>query len=163
MLKQKFLLGERALFPIFWKKIEKNLEKNFQFFLFTKICFSGLEKVYVQLLVLNFFSDFGLQKIIFGNFEEFGLFFEVFQLLDKKKFKTKSCTYAFSSSEKQILVKKKFFFENFFQIFFIFFPKHGKKCHFPQRKFLFQHSPDLIYNSGPFDFDLRSAGEKKFS
>ena len=55
-----------------WKKISK---KNF---FFTKICFSGLEKPYVQLLVLNFFSDFDLQKLIFGNFEEFGLFFEVF-------------------------------------------------------------------------------------
>ena len=30
----KFSLGERALFPIFWKKIEKNLEKIFQFFFF---------------------------------------------------------------------------------------------------------------------------------
>ena len=48
-------------------------------------------------------SDFDLQKLIFGNFEEFSLFFK---LLDKKKFKTKSCTYAFSSSEKQIFVKK---------------------------------------------------------
>ena len=48
------------------------LEKN------TKICFSGLEKAYVQLLVFNFFFDFDLQKLIFGNFEEFGLFFEVF-------------------------------------------------------------------------------------
>ena len=28
MLKQKFSLGERALFPIFWKKIEKNLGIN---------------------------------------------------------------------------------------------------------------------------------------
>ena len=55
-----------------WKKISK---KNF---FFTKICFSGLEKPYVQLLVLNFFSDFDLQKLIFGNFEEFSLFFEVF-------------------------------------------------------------------------------------
>ena len=57
MLKQKFLLGEMALFLI---------------------CFSGLENPYVQLLVLNFFSDFDLQKLIFGNFEEFSLFFEVF-------------------------------------------------------------------------------------
>ena len=55
-----------------WKKISKKK------FFFTKICFSGLEKPYVQLLVLNFFSDFDLQKLIFGNFEEFGLFFEVF-------------------------------------------------------------------------------------
>ena len=55
-----------------WKKISK---KNF---FFTKICFSELEKAYVQLLVLNFFSDFDLQKLIFGNFEEFGLFFEAF-------------------------------------------------------------------------------------
>ena len=52
-----------------WKKISK--KKIF----FTKICFSELEKTYVQLLVLNFFSDFDLQKLIFGNFEEFGLFF----------------------------------------------------------------------------------------
>ena len=38
------------------KKIEKNVEKNFQFFFFfTKICFSELEKAYVQLFVLNFF------------------------------------------------------------------------------------------------------------
>ena len=55
-----------------WKKISKKI------FFFTKICFSGLEKPYVQLLVLNFFSDFDLQKLIFGNFEEFSLFFEVF-------------------------------------------------------------------------------------
>ena len=67
-----------ALFLIL-KKNEKNVAKNFQKkFFFTKICFSGLEKPYVQLLVLNFFSDFDLQKLIFGNFEEFGLFFEVF-------------------------------------------------------------------------------------
>ena len=50
-------------FPFFGKKIEKNLEKNFQkIFFFTKICFSELEKAYVQLFVLNFFSDFDLQK-----------------------------------------------------------------------------------------------------
>ena len=56
MLKQKFSLGEMALFPMFWKKSEKNLEKNFQKnFFFTKICFSELEKAYVQLFVLNFF------------------------------------------------------------------------------------------------------------
>ena len=55
--------------------MEKNFQKNF---FFNKICFSGLEKPYVQLLILNFFSDFDLQKLIFGNFEEFGLFFEVF-------------------------------------------------------------------------------------
>ena len=55
------------------------MEKNFQiFFFFTKICFSELEKAYVQLFVLNFFSDFDLQKLIFGNLDEFGLFFEVF-------------------------------------------------------------------------------------
>ena len=119
--------------------------------------------MYVQLLVLNFFSDFGLQKMIFGNFEEFGLFFEVFQLLDKKKFKTKSCTYAFSSSEKQILVKKKIFWKFFSTFFSIFFQKNEKKCHFPQRKFLFQHFPGLIYHSGQLGFDLGSAGEKKFS
>ena len=129
MLKQKFSLGERALFPIFWKKNWKKSRKKFSIFFFTKICFSGLEKVYVQLLVLNFFSDFGLQKMIFGNFEEFGLFFEVFQLLDKKKFKTKSCTYAFSSSEKQILVKKKKIFWIFFPDFFhFFFQNMGKSA-----------------------------------
>ena len=45
----------------------------------------------------------------------------------KKKFKTKSCTYAFSSSEKQILVKKKNFLKFFFQIFFNFFSKKWEK------------------------------------
>ena len=56
MLKQKFSLGEMALFSIFLTKIEKNLEKKFQKkFFFTKICFSELEKAYVQLFVLNFF------------------------------------------------------------------------------------------------------------
>ena len=40
-------------FPIFWKK---NWKKNFKKkFFFTKICFSELEKAYVQLFVLNFF------------------------------------------------------------------------------------------------------------
>ena len=49
------------------------------------------------------------------------------ELIFRKKFKTKSCTYAFSSSEKQILVKKKNFFGNFFPDFFqIFFEKMGK-------------------------------------
>ena len=87
---KNFRWGKGHFSPFFGEKIEKNQEKKFQFlFFFTKICFSGLEKVYVQLLVLNFFSDFGLQKMIFGNFEEFGLFFEVFQLLDKKKIQNK--------------------------------------------------------------------------
>ena len=45
----------------------------------------------------------------------------------EKKFKTKSCTYAFSSSEKQILVKKNFFLKIFFQIFFNFFSKKWEK------------------------------------
>ena len=52
----------------------------------------------------------------------------------KKKFKTKSCTYAFSSPEKQILVKKKFFLEIFSQIFFNFFSKKWKKVPFPPTK-----------------------------
>ena len=76
--RENFRWGKGHFFPFFGKKIEKNLEKIYNLFFFTKICFSGLEKVYVQLLVLNFFSDFDLQKLIFGNFEEFGLFFEVF-------------------------------------------------------------------------------------
>ena len=37
------------------KKLKKILKKNFKFFFFTKICFSELEKAYVQLFVLNFF------------------------------------------------------------------------------------------------------------
>ena len=45
----------------------------------------------------------------------------------EKKLKTKSCTYAFSSSEKQILVKKKKFLEIFFQIFFKIFSKKWEK------------------------------------
>ena len=61
------------------KKLKKIWKKYFKkIFFFTKICFSELEKAYVQLFVLNFFSDFDLQKLIFGNFEEFSLFFEVF-------------------------------------------------------------------------------------
>ena len=50
------------IFPIFWKKIEKNLRKNSNFFL---ICVSELEKAYVQLMILNFFSDFDLNRIDF--------------------------------------------------------------------------------------------------
>ena len=76
----KIFVGGNGTFSHFFeKKLKKMWKKISQknFFL-TKICFSGLEKPYVQLLVLNFFSDFDLQKLIFGNFEEFGLFFEVF-------------------------------------------------------------------------------------
>ena len=44
------------IFPIFWKKNWKKSGKKFsKFFFFTKICFSELEKAYVQLFVLNFF------------------------------------------------------------------------------------------------------------
>ena len=68
MLKQKFSLGERALFPIFWKKNWKKSRKKFSIFFFTKICFSGLEKVYVQLLVLNFFFWFWSTKNDFWQF-----------------------------------------------------------------------------------------------
>merc|ERR1711923_679963 len=52
----------------------------------------------------------------------------------EKKFKTKSCTYSFSSPEKQILVKKKNFLEIFSQIFFNFFSKKWKKVQFPPTK-----------------------------
>ena len=74
-----FVGGNCTFFHFLEKKLKKICEKiSKKKFFFTKICFSGLEKAYVQLLVLNFFSDFDLQKLIFGNFEEFGLFFEVF-------------------------------------------------------------------------------------
>ena len=74
-----FVGGNGTFFHFLEKKLKKIWEKiSKKIFFFTKICFSGLEKAYVQLLVLNFFSDFDLQKLIFGNFEEFGLFFEVF-------------------------------------------------------------------------------------
>ena len=53
---------------------------------------------------------------------------------NQKKIKTKSCTYAFSSSEKQILVKKKIFLEFFLQIFFNFFSKKWEKVPFPPTK-----------------------------
>ena len=54
--KLKIFVGGNGIFSHFLeKKIEKNLEKNFQKKNFTKICFSGLEKAYVQLFVLNFF------------------------------------------------------------------------------------------------------------
>merc|ERR1712155_169802 len=49
----------------------------------------------------------------------------------EKKFKTKSCTYAFSSPEKQILVKKKKKLEIFFSRFF---PKKWEKVPFPPMK-----------------------------
>ena len=70
MLKQKFSLGEMAIFPIFWKKKMKKIwKKNFKKkIFFTKICFSDLEKAYVQLLVLNFFSEFDLQQLDFWQF-----------------------------------------------------------------------------------------------
>ena len=57
VLKQKFSLGEMALFLIFLKKNWKKCGKKFpkKIFFFTKICFSELEKAYVQLFVLNFF------------------------------------------------------------------------------------------------------------
>ena len=76
----KIFVGGNGTFSHFLeKKLKKMWKKNSKkIFFFTKICFSGLEKPYVQLLVLNFFSDFDLQKLIFGNFEEFSLFFEVF-------------------------------------------------------------------------------------
>ena len=74
-----FVGGNCTFFHFLEKKLKKICEKiSKKKFFFTKICFSGLEKAYVQLLVLNFFSDFDLQKLIFGNFDEFGLFFEVF-------------------------------------------------------------------------------------
>ena len=72
-----------------WKKISKKI------FFFTKICFSELEKAYVQLFVLNFFlsrswktsknrpNSSKLPKIIFCRPKS------------EKKFKTKSCTYTF--------------------------------------------------------------------
>ena len=54
--KLKISDGVFLIFLILWKKFEENLEKNFQKnFFFTKICFSELEKAYVQLFVLNFF------------------------------------------------------------------------------------------------------------
>ena len=84
-----FVGGNGTFSHVLEKKLKKIWKKIFKKFFFTKICFSELEKTYVQLLVLNFFSDFDLQKLIFGNFEEFGLFFEVFQLLDKKKIQNK--------------------------------------------------------------------------
>ena len=76
----KIFVGGNGTFSHFFEKKLKKMWKKIskKKFFFTKICFSGLEKPYVQLLVLNFFSDFDLQKLIFGNFEEFGLFFEVF-------------------------------------------------------------------------------------
>ena len=68
--KLKIFVGGNGTFSHFlekklkkiWKKISK---KNF---FFTKICFSELEKAYVQLLVLNFFSDFDLQQSDFWQF-----------------------------------------------------------------------------------------------
>ena len=67
-------------------------------------------------------------------------------------------------AQKTKFSKKKNFFGIFFSSFFFkFFPKNGKKCHFPQRKFLFQHIPNLIFNSGQLGFDFGSAGEKNFS
>ena len=69
MLKQKFSLGEMEFFPFLvfkLKKIWKKISKKILFF--TKIWFSELEKAYVQLFVLNFFSDFDLQKIEFWQF-----------------------------------------------------------------------------------------------
>merc|ERR1712214_206880 len=85
-----FVGGNCTFFHFLEKKLKKICEKiSKKNFFFTKICFSWLEKAYVQLLVLNFFSDFDLQKLIFGNFEEFGLFFEVFFFLDKKKIQNK--------------------------------------------------------------------------
>ena len=49
------------------KKLKKIWKKNSIFF-FTKICFSELEKAYVQLFVLNFFFWFWSTKIDFWQF-----------------------------------------------------------------------------------------------
>merc|ERR1711952_184914 len=105
--------------------------------LYPKICFFGLEKAYVQLFVLNFFlsrswktsknrpNSSKLPKIIFCRPKS------------EKKFKTKSCTYTFSSPKKQILVKKKKI-ENFFLDFFqFFFQKMGKSALSPNKNFCF--------------------------
>merc|ERR1711884_519205 len=59
----KIFVGGNGTFSHFFEKKMKKMWKKIskKIFFFTKICFSGLEKVYVQLLILNFFSDFGLQ------------------------------------------------------------------------------------------------------
>ena len=51
-------------------------------FFFTNICFSELE--------IAFFSDFKLQKLIFGNVEEFGIFFRFVHMLRKANFSKKN-------------------------------------------------------------------------
>ena len=60
----KIFVGGNGTFSHFLeKKLKKIWKKIFKKkIFFTKICFSELEKVYVQLLVLNFFSGFDLQK-----------------------------------------------------------------------------------------------------
>ena len=61
-----------ALFPIFWKKNWKKSVKKFpkKFFFFTKICFSELEKAYVQLFVLNFFFLFSAKREVVAEAQQ---------------------------------------------------------------------------------------------
>ena len=133
MLKQKFSLGEMALFPMFWKKNWKKSGKKFsiKFFFFTKICFSELEKAYVQLFVLNFFClgvrpqkksqiPENCQKSIFVDQNQ------------KKNSKPKVVHTLFLARKKKFSKKKKL--KIFLQIFFNFFSKTWEKVPFPPTK-----------------------------
>ena len=64
-----FVGGNGTFFHFFEKKLKKIWKKiSKKKIFFTKICFSELEKAFVQLLVLNFFPDFDLQRFEFWQF-----------------------------------------------------------------------------------------------
>ena len=144
-----------ALFPIFWKKIEKNLEKNFQnFFFFTKICFSELEKAYVQLFVLKFFFVQELEDL-----KKQAKFLKIaknlfLQIKTRKKIQNQKLYIYFFQLRKRNFSKKKIFFENFFPDFFqFFFQKMGKIKKMPSDIFNFHiflsphtHRYHLLWN-----------------
>ena len=140
MLKQKFLLGEMALFPMFWKKKlkkiwKKNLKKKF---FFTKICFSELEKAYVQLFVLNFFFVQELEDL-----KKQAKFLKIaknqfLQIKIRKKIQNQKLYIWFFQPRKTNFSKKKNFFGNFFPHFFqFFFKKMRKSAISPNENFCF--------------------------
>ena len=106
------------IFPIFWKKKWKKSGKKFskKIFFLLKFVFRARKSICTT-FCFEFFFCLGVRRLqksgqIHQNCRK-SIFVDQNQ---KKKFKTKSSTYAFSSSEKQVLVKKKIW--NFFSRFF---------------------------------------------